>query len=304
MPIRIPDNLPARPILEGEGVRVMSRSTAIRQDIRPLRIGLLNLMPNRPETETQFARLLGGSPLQIELSLVRLKSHQPTERSAAHLDAFYRDWEELKEERFDGFIVTGAPLGMVPFEEVTYWAELTALLDWTEDHVFAPVFVCWGAMAAMHYFHGIDRTRLERKAFGVYQHTNHKTGSPYLTGLGAEVPMPVSRWTTIDAAAVEGNDAFDVLLSSEETGIGLIEEPAKRRLYILNHLEYDRATLREEYKRDLERGEEPSLPAGYFPGDDPSQMPLHSWKPYGHLFFTNWVHEIYQNVPFEWTSTE
>lgn len=304
MPIRIPDDLPARPILEEEGVRVMSRSTAIRQDIRPLRIGLLNLMPNRPETETQFARLIGSSPLQIELSLVRLTSHQPTERSAAHLDAFYHDWDALRAERFDGFIVTGAPLGMVAFEEVTYWQELTALLDWTESHVFAPLFVCWGAMAAMHHFHGIDRTRLDQKAFGVFPHTNHELRSPYLVGLGAEVPMPVSRWTTIDRAAVDGRDAFRVLLSSTQTGAGLIEEPERRRLYMLNHLEYDRASLREEYKRDLARGEGPALPEGYFPADDPSKLPLHSWKPYGHLFFTNWVHEIYQNVPFDWTRTE
>lgn len=302
MPIRIPDDLPGRPTLEGEGVRVMDRSTAIRQDIRPLKVGLLNLMPNRVETEVQFARMLAGSPLQLDLTLVRLKTHQPTERSQPHLDAFYRDWDALRDQRFDGLVVTGAPLGMVPYEDIHYWEELKGLLEWTSTHVHSSLFVCWGAMAALHHFHGIDKFKLEKKAFGVFPHTNHQLRSPFLAGLGHEVPMPVSRWTSLRGADFEDAEKLDVLLSSEVTGPGLIEEPAKRRLFMLNHLEYDRATLREEYQRDLGRGEEPQLPAGYFPSDDPSQMPLHSWKPYGHLFFTNWVNEIYQTVPFDWTA--
>lgn len=278
----------------------MTRSTAIRQDIRPLQIGLLNLMPNRVETEVQFARLLAGSPLQIELTLVRLASHQPTARSRPHLDAFYRDWEALKGSRFDGFLVTGAPLGMVPFEDVTYWEELKALLDWTASHVHSTLFVCWGAMAALHHFHGVERTRLDRKAFGVFTHTNHDRRSPWLTGLGAEVPMPVSRWTTIPSEAAAETPGLKLLLSSKATGAGLIEESGARRLYMLNHLEYERSTLRDEYRRDRENGEEVELPAGYFPRDDPEREPFQSWKPHGHLFFANWVNEIYQTVPYDW----
>ncbi|NNU15386.1 homoserine O-succinyltransferase [Parvularcula sp. ZS-1/3] len=303
MPIRIPDDLPGRPTLEEEGVRVMDRSTAIRQDIRPLRIGLLNLMPNRVETEVQFARLLGASPLQIELTLVRLAAHQPTDRSRPHLDAFYRDWDELKDEKFDGFLITGAPLGMVPYEEITYWEELKTLLDWTETHVFAPLFVCWGAMAALHHFHGIAKEKLEEKASGVFPHTNHDITSPWLAGLGQEVPMPVSRWTTIPSASIEASDKLRMLLSSEATGAGLIEEPATRRLYMLNHLEYEAESLKEEYERDLAKGEPAKVPVNYFDGDDSKARPRHRWKPHGHLFYAGWVNEIYQAVPFDWTET-
>lgn len=300
MPIRVPDHLPGRPILEQEGVRVMDRSTAIRQDIRPLRMGLLNLMPNRVETEVQFARMLAGSPLQIDLTLVRLKTHQATERSQPHLDAFYADWEVLKEHRMDGLLVTGAPLGMVPYGDIHYWDELQDLFRWTTSHVHAPLFVCWAAMAALHFFHGVDKHQLEKKAFGVFPHRNHDLASPYLAGLGADVPMPVSRWTSLMSSDIETMGALRMLLRSDVTGPGLIEEPARRRLYMLNHLEYDRATLRNEYQRDLGRGQSPQLPEGYFPGDNPQEMPLHSWKPYGHLFFANWVNEIYQTVPFDW----
>jgi len=298
MPIRIPDHLPARSVLEAEGVRVMDRRTSVRQDIRPLRIGLLNLMPDKISTETQFARLVGATPLQIDFTLIHLATHQSKTTPQTHLDAFYRTWTEVRQEKFDGFIITGAPLGMIPFEDVTYWDELVEIFDWTTTHVHAPFFVCWGALAALYHFHSIEKIRLPQKLTGVFPHENSEPGCRWLLGSDDIVDMPVSRWTKIDEEAVEANDALRVLLRHDETGPGLIDELQKRRIFMFNHLEYEADTLKQEFLRDLEAGEE-NKPKAYFPGDDPERAPLARWRAHGHLLISNWINEIYQTTPFD-----
>ena len=298
MPIRIPNDLPARPVLEAEGVRVMDEATAIRQDIRPLRIGLLNLMPNKIETETQFARLVGATPLQIDLSLIHPTTHEPKTTSRDHLDAFYRTWAEIRSEAFDGFIITGAPLGMIPFEEVSYWPELTEILDWTTTHVHAPLFVCWGAMAALYHFHGINKVRMPSKLSGVFPHENGWPGCRWLLGFDDVVEMPVSRWTRIDEHALHATPGLRVLLHHSRTGPGLIDDLAARRLYMINHLEYEAETLKAEYLRDSASAEiEP--PHAYFPDDDVSSTPVSRWRAHGHLLIANWINEIYQSTPYD-----
>ena len=202
MPIKIPDQLPAHEMLVREGVSVMDERTALRQDIRPMQIGLLNLMPNKIRTETQFARLIGATPLQVELTLVRIGSHKAKNTSEEHLIAFYQTWEEVAERKFDGFIITGAPIELLPFEQVSYWNELTRILDWTTSNVHSSFFICWGAMAAAWHFHGIPKYTLENKAFGVFRHSNNAPASPYLAGFSDDFAIPVSRWTEVRAADI------------------------------------------------------------------------------------------------------
>lgn len=297
MPIRIPDDLPARPVLEREGVRVMDEATAIKQDIRPLHIGLLNLMPNKIETETQFARLIGATPLQIDLTLIHPTSHQPKTTPKDHLEAFYRTWADIRDETFDGFIITGAPLGTISFEEVAYWPELVEIFEWTRTNVHAPLFVCWGAMAALYHFHGINKIRLEHKLSGVFAHENKWPGCRWLLGFDDVVEMPVSRYSRLDERGIEAVDGLRILLRHEDTGPGLLDELALRRLYMINHLEYEADTLRAEYLRDREN-EAASLPYAYFPANDPESVPQSRWRAHGHLLIANWINEIYQTTPF------
>ena len=301
MPIRIPDGLPARAVLEAEGVAVMDERTADRQDIRPLRIGLLNLMPDKATTETQMARLIGATPLQIELSLVRIGSHRSRNTAEEHLIAYYRTFEEVAAtgEKFDGFIVTGAPIETLPFQDVTYWEELTAIFEWSRTHVHSLFTVCWGAMAAIHHFHGVPKHTLDAKAFGVFRHRNLAPASPYLNGFSDDFSIPVSRWTEVRREDVEAVPALRLLMDSDETGPCLIAEPEARRLYIFNHVEYDSHTLAREYQRDVASGEAITVPRDYFPGDDPTAEPLNRWRSHAHLLFGNWINTIYQTTPFE-----
>ena len=301
MPIRIPEHLPARAVLEAEGVDVMGEATAERQDIRPLRIGLLNLMPDKVRTETQFARLLGATPLQIEMVLVRIGSHVSRNTGADHLVSFYRTFEEVAHEKFDGFIITGAPIETLPFEAVTYWDELAAILDWTRRNVHSLFTVCWGAMAAIHHFHGVPKHRLDAKAFGVFRHRNLAPASPYLAGFSDDFSIPVSRWTEVRSADIAA--PLEVLMESDETGPCLVAEPSTDggagRLYIFNHIEYDSTSLKEEYDRDVAAGTPIAVPHDYYPGDDPARPPLNRWRSHAHLLFGNWINVIYQTVPFD-----
>lgn len=299
MPIRIPDTLPARETLLKEGVAVMRETDAVRQDIRPLQIGLLNLMPNKIRTETQIARLIGASPLQVELTLVRIGGHTPKNTSQEHLISFYQTWEEIRHRKFDGFIVTGAPVETLPFEGVTYWDELTQIFDWTKTHVHSPFYICWGAMAAGYHFHGLPKYTLEEKAFGVFRHRNLDPASPYLSGFSDDFHIPVSRWTEIRRADVEARPALRLLIESDRTGPCLLEDPARRSLYMFNHVEYDSFSLKEEYERDLEAGKKVRIPYGYFPEDDPSRQPNNRWRSHAHLLFGNWINQTYQSTPFE-----
>lgn len=298
MPIKIPEALPAIDVLRAEGVMVMSAETALRQDIRPLQIGLLNLMPNKERTETQFARLIGSTPLQIELTLIRMTEHVSKNTTPAHLEAFYTTFAEARARRFDGLIVTGAPVERLPFEEVGYWGELTELFDWTQTNVTSTFAVCWGAQAMLHHFHGSPKHPLAAKAFGCFRHRNLAPGSPYLRGVSDDIVVPVSRWTEVREADVP--PGLRVLLASPETGPCLIEDPGRRALYMFNHIEYDTTSLDEEYRRDLAAGQPIAPPAHYYPGDDPSRPPENRWRSHAHLLFGNWINELYQATPFDW----
>lgn len=299
MPIKIPNDLPARAILESEGVMVMREADATRQDIRPLRIGLLNLMPNKVKTETQFARLLGASPLQVELTLVKITNHIARNTPTDHIISFYRDWEDVRAEKFDGFIVTGAPVETIPFEQVTYWDELRRIFDWTQTHVHSSFNVCWGAQAAVHHFHGMPKHPLPAKAFGVFRHRNLAPTSPYLRGFSDDFSIPVSRWTEVRRADIPADSGMRVLMESDETGLCLLDDPAHRSLHMFNHIEYDSISLAEEYFRDRAANKPIAVPHHYFPKDDPDRQPENRWRSHAHLLFGNWINEVYQTTPFE-----
>jgi homoserine O-succinyltransferase/O-acetyltransferase len=299
MPIKIPNDLPARATLEREGVMVMSEATAARQDIRPLRIGLLNLMPNKIKTETHFARLVGATPLQVELSLIKITKHTPKNTPADHMIAFYRDWEGIKHEKFDGFIVTGAPVELLDFEDVTYWDELRRIYDWTQTHVHSTFNICWGAQAALHHFCGVPKHALPRKMFGVFRHRNLAPASPYLRGFSDDFSIPVSRWTEVRREDLPAGHGLQVLMESDEAGLCLIDDPAHRSLHMFNHVEYETSTLADEYWRDVNALKPIELPKNYFPGDDPHAPPENRWRSHAHLLFGNWINEVYQTTPFK-----
>ena len=299
MPIKIPDNLPARETLEAEGVVVMRETSAARQDIRPLRIGLLNLMPDKPRTETQFARLLGATPLQVDLTLIKLASHTPRNTPASHMAAFYRTWDDVRTETFDGFMITGAPVETLPFEQVAYWDELCRIFDWTQTHVHASLTICWGAQAAIQHFFGVSKHLLPTKRSGVYRHSNLAPASPYLRGLSDEIEIPVSRWTEIRREDLPPGGALKVLLDSEESGLCLLEDKQRRALHMFNHLEYEAANLAEEYARDRAVDPRTPPPRYYFPEDNPNKAPTNRWRSHAHLLFGNWLNEIYQTTPFD-----
>jgi homoserine O-succinyltransferase/O-acetyltransferase len=300
MPIKLPATLPAYDVLSREGVMVMSDDRATVQDIRPLRIGLLNLMPKKIQTENQFARLIGSTPLQIELSLIRMSEHQTKNTAAEHMEAFYRPFEEVEAsgEKFDGLIITGAPIEHLPFEEVTYWDELTRVFGWTQTHVQSTFGVCWGGMAMIWYLHRVQKHILDAKAFGCVRHRNCQPASPYLRGFSDDLVMPVSRWTELKRDEITAAPGLSILLDSTETGPALVEDAAHRALYIFNHFEYDSGTLKEEYDRDIAAGKPINVPANYYPDDDPNQKPLNRWRSHAHLLYGNWINEIYQSTPF------
>ena len=299
MPIRIPNTLPARATLEAEGVMVMDDATATRQDIRPLKIGLLNLMPNKVRTETQIARLVGATPLQVELTLVRMSEHKSRNTNEDHLISYYKTWREIRDQKFDGFIITGAPIETLPFEDVTYWGELTEIFEWTRTHVLSTFNICWGAMAAIWHFHGVPKYTLDQKAFGVYRHRNLNPASPYLSGFSDDFSIPVSRWTEVRTADVLKHAGLELLMESDVTGPCLISEKEGKRLYIFNHVEYDSTSLKEEYDRDIANGTPIEVPHNYYPADDPSMPPQNRWRSHAHLLFGNWINQIDQSTPFD-----
>jgi homoserine O-succinyltransferase len=298
MPIKIPNDLPARATLEQEGVMVMSEDSALRQDIRPLRIGLLNLMPNKIRTETQFARLVGATPLQVELTLVKITKHTPKNTPSEHMLAFYRDWEDVRREKFDGFIVTGAPVELLDFEDVTYWDELRRIFDWTQTHVHSTFNICWGAQAGLHHFYGVPKHALPKKAFGVFRHKNLAPSSPYLRGFSDDFSIPVSRWTEVRRADLPEGKGLSVLMESDEAGLCLVDDPAHRTLQMFNHVEYETSSLGEEYWRDVKAQKPIELPRNYYPHDDAHAVPENRWRSHAHLLFGNWINEVYQSTPF------
>ncbi len=294
MPIRIPSSLPAFEILRQEGVNVMDEETANRQEVRPLQIGLLNLMPKKEQTETQFARLIGASPIQIELTLIRMSQHKSKNASAAHMESFYHAFQEIKHRKFDGLIITGAPIEHLPFEEVTYWDEMQEVMDWTQTNVLSTFGVCWGGMALIYHHHSVPKHMLPAKHFGCYRHKNLAPASHYLRGFSDDFTVPVSRWTEVRQQDLP--EGLDILMHSDEVGPCLIEDKGKRSLYIFNHLEYDSDTLAQEFLRDRAKGEPVEVPRDYFPNDDPCQPPENRWRSHAHLLYGNWINEIYQTT--------
>ena len=301
MPITLPETLPAFDILSKEGVMVMGQTRAARQDIRPLRIGLLNLMPKKIQTETQFARLIGATPLQIDLTLIRMTEHHSRNTAPEHMEAFYRPFSEVKPEYFDGLIITGAPIEHLPFEQVTYWDELTGVMNWTQTHVHSTFGVCWGAMAMINHFHGVEKHMLEAKAFGCFRQQNLAPASPYLRGFADDALTPVSRWTEMRQAEIKAAPGLSTLLGNALTGPCLVDDPAHRALYVFDHMEYDSGTLKEEYDRDIANGTPINIPANYYPDDNPAMPPLNRWRSHAHLLYGNWINEIYQSTPYDLT---
>ena len=301
MPITLPATLPAYDVLKNEGVMVMTPDRAAQQDIRPLRIGLLNLMPKKIQTETQFARLIGATPLQINFHLIRMSEHQTRNTAAEHMETFYRPFAEVEAsgEKFDGLIITGAPIEHLPFEEVTYWDELRRVMDWTQTHVHSTFGVCWGGMAMIYHFHGVQKHMLNAKAFGCFRHQNLNPTSPYLRGFSDDFVIPVSRWTEVRQPEIATAPGLRTLLGSEEVGPCLVEDAGHRALYIFNHFEYDSDTLKQEYDRDVASGTPINVPLNYYPDDNPANPPKNRWRSHAHLLYGNWLNEIYQGTPFD-----
>ncbi len=301
MPIKIPASLPAFDVLTREGVMVMDEDQAARQDIRPLKIGLLNLMPKKIQTENQFARLIGATPLQIELSLIRMSEHQTRNTAAEHMESFYRPFSDVADsgEKYDGLIITGAPIEHLPFDEVTYWDELREVFDWTQTHVHSTFGVCWGGMAMINHFHGVRKHMLTAKAFGCFRHRNMAPASPYLRGFSDDCVIPVSRWTEMKQAEIDAIPGLTTLLASDEVGPALVEDAAHRALYIFNHFEYDSDTLKQEYDRDIASGTPINVPINYYPDDNPARTPLNRWRSHAHLLYGNWINQIYQSTPYD-----
>ena len=299
MPIKIPDDLPARQALMNDGIELMREKDAMRQDIRPMRIALLNLMPEKIKTETQLARVLGATPLQVELTLLRTASYAGKTTAASHMQAFYTTWADVSTQRFDGLMITGAPIEKLPFTDVLYWDELKEILDWANTHVFSTLGLCWGGQAALHHWYSVPKWTLPEKRFGLYPHKLAQERSPLLIGFDDVIQVPVSRHTEVRRQDILDHADLRILIDSEEAGVCLVADPNRQRYFMFNHLEYDAGTLRDEYLRDVAAGRSIEPPRYYFPDNDPGARPLHSWRASAHLFFGNWLNAVYQTTPFD-----
>lgn len=301
MPINIPKQLPAREILDQEKIFVMDVERAKTQDIRPLNILILNLMPEKEKTEVQLLRLLGNTPLQVNISFLRTATHKSKNVSQSHLTQFYTTFEEVKHRRYDGMIMTGAPVEKMSFEQVNYWEELKEMMEWTKDHVTSVLHICWGAQAALYHHYGIDKFDLTRKCSGVFKHRVTDATVKLVRGFDDYFLAPHSRYTSVEMEEIVANDALLLLSSSEEAGPFLIISKDEKHVMITGHLEYDATTLAEEYRRDLKKGLDIHMPENYFPNDDPTQQPLNTWRSHTHLLFSNWLnYYVYQETPYEW----
>ena len=300
MPIKIPNDLPAVKTLTDENIFVMTEERAVSQDIRPLKILLLNLMPKKIETETQFSRLLGNTPLQVELELIHTKSHKAKNVSEEHLLSFYKTFDEVRENNYDGFIITGAPVEHLPFEEVEYWDELCEIMEWSKTHVHSTLHICWGAQAGMYYHFGINKQPLDAKLFGVFPHSLDYKRSILFRGFDDTFMVPQSRHTTVRREDVEAVSEIKILSSSEECGVYAAMTKKGKQIFITGHSEYDADTLKGEYLRDLGLGKPISIPKNYFPNDDPKKSPSVTWRSCANLLFSNWLNYfVYQTTPYD-----
>lgn len=303
MPIRIPNDLPAVQTLAEENIFVMTETRAITQDIRPLKILLLNLMPKKIETETQLSRLLGNSPLQVDLELIHTKSHQSKNTSAEHLFQFYKTFDDVKHLTFDGMIITGAPVEHLAFEEVEYWDELCEIMEWSKTHVHSTLHICWGAQAGLYYHYGIKKYQLDKKLFGIFTHTRDYKRSILFRGFDDEFLVPQSRHTTVLREDIEKVDSLKILASSEEAGVFAVSNAGGRQIFFTGHPEYDINTLKNEYLRDLGEGKPIEIPVNYFPDDNPENEPKLTWHSYASLLYSNWLNYfVYQTTPYDITT--
>lgn len=300
MPLNLPDRLPAIELLKKENIFVFDHSRASRQDIRPLRIVVLNLMPLKITTETDLVRLLSNTPLQIELSFMKLRSHTPKNTPVEHMKAFYKDFELMRNERFDGMIITGAPVEQMPFEEVSYWSEVSAIFDWARTHVTSTLYICWAAQAGLYHHYGVPKHDLPHKMFGIFEHTVNRPLLPIFRGFDDVFYVPHSRHTEIRREDIEHCPELDILSESPEAGVYMVMARGGREFFVTGHSEYSPYTLDGEYKRDLAKGLPIDMPRNYYRGDDPSQPPLVRWRAHANLLFSNWLnYYVYQETPYD-----
>ncbi len=300
MPIRIPNELPAFSTLANENIFALTESRAEQQEIRPLRILILNLMPKKIETEVQLIRLLSNTAIQVEVELLGLKSYTPKNTPSTHLAKFYRHFDQVKDQRFDGMIITGAPVEHLPFEAVDYWTEMCEIMDWSLHNVYSVMHICWAAQAGLYRRFGIDKKPLEKKLSGIYPHVSTDSHHPLMRGFDDCFWAPHSRYTTIDLQDIKETEGVDILSVSPEAGMYIAEDTERRRFYVTGHPEYDRETLKNEYLRDIEAGKDCSVPYSYFPNDDIKQPPLFSWRSHANLLYSNWLNYfVYQETPFD-----
>ena len=300
MPIKVPDNLPALETLNAEQVDVMPQELAARQDIRPLKLLLLNLMPKKRDTEIQFARLFGNTPLQIEMILMTTASYTPRNTEPGYLRRFYRQLNDVCDEYFDALIITGSPIETLPFEEVSYWQELSEIMDWSRTHCFRRFGICWGAQALLWHFFKVPKHQLDLKLFGVFDHGLSHISGRLMKGFTDRFPMPISRYTMSCTDEMEAA-GLNVLAYGVECGAGMAHDPKSGDLFVFNHLEYDATTLADEYHRDISTGLDIAMPKNYFPNDDPTQLPVNNWRPFAFLLISNWINDLYQSTPFDLT---
>ncbi len=300
MPIRIPDSLPAKEVLESENIFVMTEYRAMHQDIRPLRVLLLNLMPTKIITEAQIMRKLSNTPLQIEVELLQTASYKSKNVSGDHLEAFYTTFEQIKDQRYDGLIITGAPVELLDFEDVDYWTELEQIMAWSATNVHSTFHICWGAQAGIYYHYGVNKYELPAKMFGVFEHDVVKPSSPLVRGFNDTFMAPHSRYTDVAAADIEANPALELIAVSDEAGVYIAKSTDNKNFFVFGHPEYDAETLMWEYERDAAKGEGTALPAHYFPNDDPKQAPHATWRAHAQLLYTNWLnYYVYQTTPYD-----
>ena len=300
MPIKIPNALPATDTLRSENIFVMTETRAMTQDIRPLQILLLNLMPTKIDTETQLARVLGNTPLQIELELIAPKGHVSKNTSQEHMLAFYKTFDQVKDRTFDGLIITGAPVELMDFEEVDYWPELCEIMEWSKTHAHSTLHICWGAQAGLYYHYGIPKKLLDRKLFGVFQHTVEDPNFILFRGFDDRFWVPHSRNTTVDRADIEAVEGLKILSASPEAGVYAVKSPESKQVFLMGHAEYDPDTLNKEYRRDVAAGIDILPPENYFPDTDPAQPPMVRWRSCAHLLYANWLNYcVYQTTPYD-----
>ena len=305
MPIKIPNNLPAVNILAKENIFVMNETRALSQDIRPLRFVIVNLMPTKIETETQLLRLLSNTPLQMEITLLKMNSYISKNISEEHMKNFYKTFDDIKNEKFDGLIITGAPVETLEFEKVDYWKELTEILKWSNKHVFSTLYICWGAQAGLYYHYGIKKYPLKEKLFGIYPLKLNDSSIALFRGFDEIFYIPQSRHTEVKEEYINKIEELEILAKSPEAGVSIVRTKDKRKIFVTGHMEYDRMTLANEYNRDIKLGKKIEVPFNYYPENNPEKIPLFTWRGHANLFFINWVnHHVYQETPYDLNELE